>query len=64
MLAAEAVPAAAWWDWRHRPPGFIDEMERLVSQGSWEQVSTGEPFHSMPNGEPEVELRIWLYRVL
>ncbi|MBT5432880.1 MAG: class I SAM-dependent methyltransferase [Alphaproteobacteria bacterium] len=46
------------------PLGFIEEMERLASQGTWELITMGEPFQSMPNGQPEIELRIWLYRVL
>ena len=35
-----------------------------IEDGAWELVEVSDPFHSMPKGEPEVEHRIWLYRVL
>ena len=46
------------------PPGFGDVMDSLSEDGAWELVEVSDPFHSMPKGEPEVEHRIWLYRVL
>ena len=45
-------------------PGFAEKMAALSEDGRWELVEASEPFHSMPVGEPEIEHRIWLYRVL
>lgn len=46
------------------PPGYADAMDSLSEDGAWALVEVSDPFHSMPKGEPEVEHRIWLYRVL
>ena len=46
------------------PPGFQEVMTALVDEGRWELVEASEPFQSMPTGEPEIEHRIWLYRIM
>lgn len=46
------------------PEGFHEAMDSLVAADRWELVEAGEPFQSMPGGEPDVYHRIWIYRVL
>ena len=46
------------------PPGFIERMQGLVEAGAWGLAERGEPFQSLPHGEPEVHHRVWAYRVL
>jgi len=47
-----------------RPPGFVELFDALIAEGRWELVEKGAPFFSMPDGEPEVQHRIWLFRVV
>jgi MFS family permease len=46
------------------PPGFDDKIHELEESGRWRLVERGEPFQAMPNGHAEVELRVWVFRVL
>ena len=46
------------------PPGFHETMKALADEGRWELVEVSDPYQPMPKGEPEVEHRLWLYRVL
>ena len=46
------------------PPGFIERMQALVEKGAWTLAEQGEPFQSLPDGEPEVHHRVWAYRVV
>jgi len=43
--------------------GFREEQDRLVADGAWELVEVGEPFQTLPKGEPEVYHRVWVYRI-
>ena len=44
-------------------PEYPATLQRLQDEGKWEPVFTGNSFHSMPYGEPEVTHRIHVYRV-
>jgi SAM-dependent methyltransferase len=46
------------------PPGFGEKIRELESTRRWELVERGDPFQAMPNGHPEVRLRVWAFRVL
>lgn len=46
------------------PPGFHEKMEALSQAGRWQLVEVSKPFCPHPKRESEVELRLWLYRVL
>jgi hypothetical protein len=46
------------------PPGFGEKIRELESANRWQLVERGDPFQAMPNGHPEVRLRVWVFRVL
>ncbi len=46
------------------PPGFLETIDELSEAGHWEWLHTTNPFQTMPDGEPDVLHRIWLFRVL
>jgi MFS family permease len=46
------------------PPGFDEKIRELEGSSRWELVERGDPFQAMPNGHPEVHLRVWVFRVL
>lgn len=45
------------------PPGFEDKIAELEARGRWELVDRGDEFQAMPQGEPEVRVRVWAFRV-
>jgi SAM-dependent methyltransferase len=45
-------------------PGFAEKMKELEDERRWELVEMGDEFQAMPTGEPEVLVRVWIYRVL
>jgi MFS family permease len=45
-------------------PGFEEKMQGLADARKWELVEMGEEFQALPVGEPEVLVRVWVYRVL
>ncbi len=45
-------------------PGFDDKIAELESESRWELVERGDEFQALPNGEPEVLVRVWAFRVL
>jgi hypothetical protein len=46
------------------PPGFDEKLEALAEASRWELVERGEEFQAMPDGEPNVLVRVWAFRVL
>jgi SAM-dependent methyltransferase len=46
------------------PRGFAAKMKALEETGRWELVERGDEFQALPTGEPEVLVRVWVYRVL
>jgi hypothetical protein len=46
------------------PPGFEDKIAELERAGRWELVELGDEFQALPKGEPEVNVRVWAFRVL
>ena len=48
-----------------RPPdGFLDRQNALESGQRWRLVEAGDEFQSLPDGEPEVHHRVWVYEVI
>ena len=45
------------------PPGFEEKMSELERAHRWELVEKGDEFQALPVGEPEVLVRVWVYRV-
>ena len=45
------------------PPGYEDKMNELEQAQRWSLVERGDEFQAMPDGEPEVLVRVWAYRV-
>jgi SAM-dependent methyltransferase len=45
------------------PPGYDATIDELASTGRWELVERGEPFQAMPTSEPEVLVRVWVFRI-
>ncbi len=45
-------------------PGFEEKMRALAEARKWELVEKGEEFQALPVGEPDVLVRVWVYRVL
>ena len=45
-------------------PGFEEKMQALADARKWELVEKGEEFQALPVGEPDVLVRVWVYRVL
>ncbi len=46
------------------PPGYEEKIAELQSRGRWELVERGDEFQALPLGEPEVVVRVWVFRVL
>ena len=46
------------------PPGFEEKIAELERARRWEVVERGEEFQTLPQGEPEVVVRVWAFRVL
>jgi MFS family permease len=46
------------------PPGYAEKMAELDETGRWELVERGDEFQALPAAEPEVLVRVWVYRVL
>jgi SAM-dependent methyltransferase len=42
---------------------FDSEVAELIASGAWEFGSISDDFQPMPQGEPEVLINIWHYRV-
>lgn len=45
------------------PPGYDAAIAELVDAGRWQLVERGDEFQAMPTGEPEVLVRVWVFRV-
>jgi predicted TPR repeat methyltransferase len=45
------------------PPGYDATIAELVDAGRWQLVERGEPFPAMPTSEPEVLVRVWVFRI-
>ncbi len=46
------------------PPGFEGKIAELEDAGRWTLVECGDEFQALPLGEPEVRVRVWVFRVL
>ena len=46
------------------PPGYEEKIAELEGAGRWQLVEQGEEFQALPLGEPEVLVRVWVFRVL
>jgi len=46
------------------PEGFEDKIAHLEGASRWELVELGDEFQALPDGEPEVVVRVWAFRVL
>ena len=46
------------------PPGYDEKIAELEKARRWELVERGEEFQALPLGEPEVLVRVWVFRVL
>ena len=46
------------------PPGFDEKMAALADASRWELVERGDEFQAMPIGDPNVLVRVWVFRVL
>ena len=44
--------------------GFKEKQTALVAEELWELVEVTEDFQSLPKGEPDAYVRIYVYRVL
>lgn len=44
--------------------GFKETQASLESEDLWTRVEVGEPFQTLPRGEPEVYHQVWVYRVV
>jgi SAM-dependent methyltransferase len=45
-------------------PGYAEKMAELEQAERWMLVERGEEFQALPAGEPEVRVRVWVFRVL
>ena len=43
--------------------GFSEKQKDLETAGRWELLEVSEEFQSLPKGEPEVSMQVWVYRV-
>jgi SAM-dependent methyltransferase len=48
----------------YRYSGFKQKMDALEIEGKWKLVEEGEPFQTLPKGEPDVYHQDWVYQVL
>ena len=47
----------------HESGGFKVKQSELEAAGMWELLDVSEQFQSLPKGEPEAFMRVWVYRV-
>ena len=47
----------------YREKGFKELQDKLEQDERWELIEEGEPFQTLPKGEPDVYHQIWVYRV-
>ena len=45
------------------PPGYADKLAELKRTRRLELVEKGDEFQALPVGEPEVLVRVWVFRV-
>jgi MFS family permease len=45
-------------------PGYAEKIAELEQAERWTLVERGEEFQALPAGEPEVRVRVWVFRVL
>jgi MFS family permease len=45
------------------PPGFEEKIADLERTSRWELVERGDEFQALPQGEPQVLVRVWAFRV-
>ena len=43
--------------------GFREKQAALETAGGWELLEVSKEFQSLPKGEPEVSMQVWVYRV-
>lgn len=43
--------------------GFKEKQSQLESAGKWRLAEVTEPFTSMPRGEPDISMQVWVYQV-
>lgn len=43
--------------------GFKEKQSQLESAGKWRLAEVTEPFTSMPKGEPDISMQVWVYQV-
>jgi hypothetical protein len=46
------------------PPGYDEKMAELEDTHRWQLVERGDEFQALPVAEPEVLVRVWVFRVL
>jgi MFS family permease len=46
------------------PPGYDDKMAELENEHRWQLVERGDEFQALPVAEPDVLVRVWVFRVL
>jgi MFS family permease len=46
------------------PAGYEEKIAALERAGRWELVERGDEFQALPVAEPEVVVRVWVFRVL
>ena len=47
----------------HAEAGFDEMQKHLESEGRWKCLEVGEPFQTLPKGEPDVYHQVWVYEV-
>ncbi len=45
------------------PPGYDEAIEALLASGRWALVERGDELQALPSSEPEVQIRVWAFRV-
>lgn len=48
----------------YRDSGFKEKQESLETEGKWKLIEEGEPFQTLPKGEPDVLHQDWVYQVV
>jgi MFS family permease len=46
------------------PAGYAEKMDELEKTRRWELVERGDEFQALPAAEPEVLVRVWVFRIL
>jgi len=44
--------------------GFREKHSELEKAGLWEYIEASEPVQTLPKGEPDVLMQVWIYKVL